>query len=384
MPIKGVSEVRRITRGGHIRLGEMKETANGKQYPSKVDYFIADFDDPENARIFHELYGEKPKKIEIAFAYETIDENFPQWYKFYGKSAGLRCKGDGEKAIRVMENGEYGDVECPEPDYCNYCMMNGKPQCTRNASLQFFIKGIPGLCVYQINTTSFNSIVNINSNIDLLRNWRNGAPISGLWLELELAPQFAHAQGKKVTIYTLRLNIKNALHEILAQRQDWRPPASLPAPLDVYDPLLAMEPDPFVSTAPVDDEEYAEAAPVSPVHNDDAPDWADDEDIREHIEAIPAVKCAALLKSALKNGWTKLEFLEVLRKQGHISAPHQEQEEQEPPRRNAAPGTSARQTRPRAEAAQPPARQTAQQRTPAAAASAPAAKLGHKHPDDSF
>ena len=353
MPIKGVSEVRRITRGGHLRFGEIQVSNGGKEYPSKIDYFRADFEDPENERIFHELYGDKPKKVTIAFAYETVDENFPQWYKFYGKSSGLRCKGDGERAVRMAENGDMVDVECPTPDFCKYCAgSNGKPQCGRHASLQFFIKGIPGLNVFQINTGSFNSIVNINSSIELMRGWRNGAPISGLWLDLELVPQFAQAEGKKVTIYTLRLNIKASLCEILEQRQDWRPPAALPAPLDVYDPLLQMEPDPFVSQED-DEQEEAPAPPTATLPastkaraaKSEAPDWVDDDDVQDVLAGIPDKKRTVLLKSAVTNGWTRPEFLEVLRKQGYTKT-------------EAAPAVV----------------------TPVPAA----AKLGDRHPNDSF
>ena len=105
MAIKGLSEVRRLPRLGKIRLGIKKKTAAGKEYPSEVDYFILDPQTPselENQKIIDEfttLYGEKPKSMKIMFPVANPEVYFPQFYKRYGSSTALKCKGDGEVAV---------------------------------------------------------------------------------------------------------------------------------------------------------------------------------------------------------------------------------------------------------------------------------------------
>ena len=143
MPIKGVSEIRRVSRGGHIRLGVMIEAEkNGKtiSYPQKSDHFIADFENKALETRFYELYGPKPTRITVAFAANDPSLIFPQWYKCYGKSTGLKCRGDGETCQRVIET-EIVEMECPTPDDCGFAAANassgkGKDGCKRTASLR--------------------------------------------------------------------------------------------------------------------------------------------------------------------------------------------------------------------------------------------------------
>lgn len=235
MPIKGLSDRRRFTRGGHIRLGRKTKNQRGTEYPEKSDHFIPDFESEEATALFHQLYGEKPNRITVAFAGETQEEIFPQYYKAYGASAGLKCKGDGEYAQRADDKGNLHEVDCPGPEHCDFARANG---CKQMASLQFFIKGLPGIQVFQINTTSFNSILNINTGIDLLQSIRGNKRISGVWVDLLLVPQTAQANGRKVEIYVLKLDINASLDNLAALECAFEPPKSLPAPDDSRDEYL--------------------------------------------------------------------------------------------------------------------------------------------------
>ncbi len=97
--IKGLSELRRLPRLGKIRLGIKRLAKSGKEQPAEVDYFVVP---PEVAKV----YGERPKELLIMFPVEDVTQIFPQAYKWYGAGAGLKCKGDGETAIRRWAEAE--------------------------------------------------------------------------------------------------------------------------------------------------------------------------------------------------------------------------------------------------------------------------------------
>ena len=96
--IKGLSEIRRLPRIGLIRLGIKKKNAKGMEYPAAVDYFVV----PDEVK---KVYGEQPRELDIIFPLDEVDDIFPQFYKRYGHSKGLVCKGDGETANQVNDKG---------------------------------------------------------------------------------------------------------------------------------------------------------------------------------------------------------------------------------------------------------------------------------------
>ena len=200
-PIKGISDKRRLTRVGKLRLGEKKKAASGSEYPSAVDYFLCKEDEStsENAaRAFAHDYGVKPKEIKICFPSNEPDKFFEQWLKRYGKTRGLICKGNGETASAVDEaTGEMVDIDC-DPSECPYYE---KKQCREVASLQFFMPDITGIGAWQIDTGSYNSIVNLNSAIEQVM-LLTGGRIAFVPLELIIREKKAHfrdANGKEIS-----------------------------------------------------------------------------------------------------------------------------------------------------------------------------------------
>jgi len=152
------------------------------EYPVEVDYFILDPKTPDpvwNERLkkeFADLYGSKPKAIKIMFPPVSPELFFAQWFKRYGKSTLVKCKGDNEIATTTEEFAEglekvgeddrgFIQVKCLGPE-CSYQKNN---QCSRMASLQVILPELKGMGIWQINTGSFNSIVNINSALDWLK-----------------------------------------------------------------------------------------------------------------------------------------------------------------------------------------------------------------------
>lgn len=204
MPIKGVSDVRRLPRLGKIRLGEKQiSDRTGREYPQKLDYFLFAEDEvaPEVRAAVFALYGEQPRELDIMFPVEDLNIVFPQWYKRYGSSRGLICKGDGVTAVQIdQETGEMLEITCAG----EMCPHYESKQCRRVASAQFMLPKVPGLGCWQIDTTSFHSIVNINSGIDFIRSITGGR-IAMLPLKLRLRPLEVAPEGKKTTVFVMDL-----------------------------------------------------------------------------------------------------------------------------------------------------------------------------------
>ena len=192
--ISGLSAIRRLPRLGKIRLGIKKVSEKtGKEYPSETNYFVC----PAEIKKF---YGDEPKELNIAFPMNDPEVIFPQCYKWYGSSAGLKCRGDGETALRLNEETKnMEERECP-------CELLDDGKCQQRASLIFMMPGIKIGGVYQIDLSSYHSIVDINSGIDYARALLNDN-IAFVPFKLKRVPKETHNEGKKQIHYTLQLEL---------------------------------------------------------------------------------------------------------------------------------------------------------------------------------
>ena len=238
VPINGLSEQRWLPRDGKIRLGIKKVSAKtGKEYPAEVDYFVLDpATADEGKRVetlsaFHALYGEQPKSIEIMFpSGERLSDGdyvvFPQNYARYGKGSGLKCKGDGvtamcmspEYAAGLEKTGELDglvQVQCRGAD----CKYQKSRECTRHATLQVFLPRLKGAGVWQINTSSILSILNINSDLEHLLNIVGRFHMlykasNDTYLRLTRVPTQITHDGKAQTHYPLKVDMGIALSDL--------------------------------------------------------------------------------------------------------------------------------------------------------------------------
>ena len=96
MAIKGLSDVVRLPRLGKIRLGERVVNEGGKEYPRATEHFVAP---PE----VQAVYGAAPTSLEIMFPVEDQGVFASQFYRSYSRSRGLVCKGDGDRAARLID-----------------------------------------------------------------------------------------------------------------------------------------------------------------------------------------------------------------------------------------------------------------------------------------
>jgi len=230
MPIKGVSEVVRLPRLGKIKLGIKKET-DGISYPSPTEYFVC----PDEVR---KVFGEKPKELRVMFPTEDERQWASQYLRCYSASRGLICRGDGETAVARVDihNGEIATRESSETELrditCNpaKCVYHQSDRCRRVMNLQFLLPDCPGFGVYQLNTTSFYSIVNVNSSLELIRG--TCGRLAMIPLLLKLVAQEVQLEGNhKKTVRVLSLTAPYSLTEI--QKYARIPPGQillLPAP----------------------------------------------------------------------------------------------------------------------------------------------------------
>ena len=279
MPIKGITNQYRPVRLGKIHLGVMqKHPKTQKEYPVEVDYFVI----PDELKPF---YGEKPKALNIRLPSAYFDKNFdgylekvfPQYLKRYqgGKDYGvLVCKGDGETAIAIDPESKTGLAEKPCP--CPY-LEDGT--CKRIGIFRFRIQEMPSLNIYQITTSSFNSILNINSFCrDLLEHCLTiGADPSFYHLVLRRSEQkvqrLEKGEAKSSRHYILTLDIDQRYHKSLfdvsvpkAIKEESVPAAKLPPPDESRDerffPAEQSEPE-AASTEIMDDSQPGQDSEIA-------------------------------------------------------------------------------------------------------------------------
>lgn len=229
MPIEGLSNIVRIPRLGKIHLGiKAKSEKKGSEYPKATDYFVV----PDEVK---EVYGEKPTELEVMFPVEEPEMFAQQWLRAYSMSQGLVCIGDGLEARRKVDV-ETGAIASHETNQWEWHQTTCNPQdcpeyqtkrCRRVMNLQFLLPRVPGLGVYQIDTSSFYSIVNINSMIKMLQGMLGRCSMIPLTLalgQIEVSPP--GEKKKHVYIMHIKKDIKIAELARIAQL----PPAKVLIP----------------------------------------------------------------------------------------------------------------------------------------------------------
>jgi len=235
MPIKGLTEKRRMPRIGKFHLGIKVKGRGGVEHPKAVDYFVYPQEDAPGGELLDELtkaFGGKPKELRIIFPLEDEESIASQYYRCYTRSRGLVCRGDGEISMRVVD-AKTGDLpskdttdttlremtcagrECP-----NY--VSG--QCREVMNLQFMLPEISGMGVWQIDTSSINSIRNINSCLEMIRAIYSRVAMVPLILTLEKM-EVTPPGGTKKNVHVLNIRSTDTMIEAAIKAQ--KPPLEL-------------------------------------------------------------------------------------------------------------------------------------------------------------
>jgi hypothetical protein len=233
-----------MPRLGKIHLGIKKVAQSGKEYPSATDYFVL----PEELT---EQFGEKPVELPIMFPVEDADQFTSQFYRAYSLTRGLTCKGDGITCHRLvdtktgdMANRNTKEAEWKEAMECKgrQCPDYGR-RCKEVMNLQFLLPTVPGLGIWQIDTGSINSIININSGIELIRAVYGRIAMLPLTLALEPCEVVNPDDHKKKTVRVLNLRTKGTMMELMEAAVKPVREMLLPAPAEEDEPLDLPVPD---------------------------------------------------------------------------------------------------------------------------------------------
>lgn len=250
--IKGLSENRRLPRMGKIRLGirvkkkaednrckhDKDATCNFCTYPRETEYFVVP---PEVAKV----YGEKPTELDIMLPVNDLNIIFPQAYEMYGSGRGLFCSGDGETAIRLnTETKSFDERKCP----CEYLEQK---KCSQRAHLLAILPKVSPGGVYQFDTGSINSIIDINSSLEYVQAMIGRFAM--VQLKIKRIPMQTHHDGKKQTHYTMKIEPVGDFNDLKLLRSDKETIFLLPEPPEhvnpaVDGPTVDEEPEPVTAT----------------------------------------------------------------------------------------------------------------------------------------
>lgn len=195
----GFSSHRRIPRLGKIRLGlkaqKTKQDGSVVEYPTETKYFVV----PQEVQ---DVYGAQPTELDVMLPSDNPADVFPQSLSWFGRSKGLKCKGDMETAERLNDQtGVWEKRTCPCEHYKSD--ENPKGECTESGILIAILPKVNMGGTYQLRTGSYHSVVDINSGLDYIRALIGR--ICMVPLKLRRVARDTHADGKKQTHYTLSL-----------------------------------------------------------------------------------------------------------------------------------------------------------------------------------
>jgi len=194
-PIDGISEVIRLPRLGKIRLG-IKKDAEGTTYPEPTDYFVC----PEEVK---RVFGQKPRELRIMFPTNDPEQWASQYLRCYSKSRRLVCLGNAKTAVAMGTSGT-GDTELREKQCIPLnCSAYQQKICRPVMNLQFLIPKCHGLGVYQLDTSSYHSMDNINSALKRIINICSRFVV--IPLTLQLIEKEVQSERQIKTVWVLNL-----------------------------------------------------------------------------------------------------------------------------------------------------------------------------------
>ena len=288
MPLKGVTDQRRMTRIGKIHLGIKVPTQDGKgERPKPVEWFEV-HEEPSTsaaaAAAFKKVYGDKPTELDIVFPSDdemiVADAN----YKAYSQTHGLICKGDGDTARARWDPNQQGmrptgidsgtwanrntkhwdwmDVPCLGPK----CPMQLAKKCRAVMNLQFFLPDVDGFGIWQLDVGSRRAMQNILDGMELVKAVTTGR-VKGIHLKLRrISVEMTPENDKKKTVYVLDLySPLNPIAMLQQAKQLEGGMFLLPAPDEAQPDDADEETEPF-------EEETIEATARPVTTNTDRPD----------------------------------------------------------------------------------------------------------------
>lgn len=195
MPIKTISDQRRLQIVAKIRTGKKAISKNGKEYPTETSHFVLDPTErlngkptgKQNTHILKliEEFGPEPTELPIIL---PLGEKLPdgdylvaqQSLRWYAKDKNgvsrVMCKGDNEwanyKGASPVDGVNAPNVIYPD-GYNRVCNMDTCPQfrdkkCKPTMKFIFWIDGYPiSAGLFSLDTSSITAMVNLNSTLEM-------------------------------------------------------------------------------------------------------------------------------------------------------------------------------------------------------------------------
>jgi hypothetical protein len=226
MAVKGVTDKIRVPRLGVIKIGEMVQVPGqpeGRTMPRSSEHFLL----PDEVA---SVMGNQVTVIEPVMLPFSDRKLFAHdEYRMYSQTRGLICRGDGAWAERVVSKADADDNRLRGDgglgDYANQfqpalrdatetgrvtrscpCEWLQKPGgCGLKMAFQFLLPTVPGFGVWQLNTGSRNTILNIVSFIEMLNGTFGRAHLIPLRLLLEFV-EVQTPDGKRRKVPVCRLD----------------------------------------------------------------------------------------------------------------------------------------------------------------------------------
>ena len=209
----GFSHDRKMPILGKIRLGRtmVKQRPDGSQveYPTETPFFVVP---PDVAQI----YGEEPMELDAMLPSENVSAVFPQSLALFGSSQGLKCTGDLQTASRLNETTDLWEQRtCP----CEHLKSaeNPKGGCQERGTLLVILPKVSVGGCYQVATSSYHSVVAINSALDYIKTIIGR--ISMVPLKLRRTEKVGYRGSKKMH-YPISLTLDATMAEAQSLRSD--------------------------------------------------------------------------------------------------------------------------------------------------------------------
>lgn len=209
---------------GKIKIGmkgQMMKSKQGNDFqpPKKLDHFVVTTTTrgPDGNFVrdeaLHKVLGDKPTAIPIYLPFHDIELNLQTSYACY-QGRKMWCRGDGEFAQRMGENGSRLSVPCVcERIAADY---TGKDKCKINGLLSVMIRDAGGVGgVWKFRTTSFNTVTGFMSTLALIKA-TTGGPLAGIPLVMKINPKTVASptDGAVQTIYVVSLEYEGNMEAL--------------------------------------------------------------------------------------------------------------------------------------------------------------------------
>lgn len=196
--------------------GKLMTSRKGTQFrpPAKLDHFLVTTTEKDANgdlipdQTIMDSIGDNCTEIPVMLLYDRPELNFLTSYAYYD-SAKCKCRGNGEVAV----NADGLAIPC-DPQTCPDAIAK---RCKPNGILSVMLIDAPRVGgVYKFRTTSWNTIRNVLSSIELIRSLTDGV-LAGLPLIMKLQPKTTLIPGtqKTTTIYMVNLEYRGSITDLL-------------------------------------------------------------------------------------------------------------------------------------------------------------------------